>query len=116
MESKKKLAPLHGSVINHPLIPTAFERIMLPVLHIVLGIVKKLWDNLVQCIQQLESKQCKDIFMLKEAHENFARHVSNLMERKDREKQRIILLCVTLLANSIGTSQHRISKDSVKHP
>ena len=33
-----------------------------------------------------------------------------------REKQGIILLCVTLLVNSIGTSQHRVSKDSVKLP
>ncbi len=78
-----KLAPLNGSVINKPLIPISFDRVLLPVLHIVLGIVKKIWDNLVKCIQALELKQCKEISMLKEAHENLACHLSNLMEKKE---------------------------------
>jgi hypothetical protein len=56
---------------------------MLPVLHIVLGVVKKIWDNLMKCIQALELKQCKEISMLKEAHENLTRHLSNLMEKKE---------------------------------
>jgi hypothetical protein len=56
---------------------------MLPGLHIVLGVVKKKRDNLVKCIQALELKQCKEISMVKEAHENLACHLSNLMEKKE---------------------------------
>jgi hypothetical protein len=56
---------------------------MIPVLHLILGIVKKLWDNLVSCIHDIECKNCKEISMLMDAHENLACHVSNLIEKKE---------------------------------
>ena len=55
---------------------------MLPVLHLVLGITKKLWDNLVGDIQCFESTSCLDQKMLAEANENLARYVTELKEKK----------------------------------
>ncbi len=81
--AQRNLAPFNGSVINNLLIPISFDRVMLPVLHIVIEVVKKIWDSMVKCIQALELRQCKEISMLKEAHKNLACHVSNLMEKRE---------------------------------
>mmetsp|Transcript_5390 Transcript_5390/g.7945 ORF Transcript_5390/g.7945 Transcript_5390/m.7945 type:complete len:86 (-) Transcript_5390:1069-1326(-) len=50
LTDKRKRAKRNGSVIQEPLIPISFDRIMLPILHIILGIIKKLWDNLQSTI------------------------------------------------------------------
>ena len=55
-KERKKKATSNGSVINPMLIPIPFAQIATPVLHILLGIVKKLWDNLIEDIQKIDHK------------------------------------------------------------
>ena len=67
---KKKYAQKNGSVIREVLIPISLDRIMLPILHIILGVVRKLWDNLVADIHDVESNWSQEIKMLTEARDN----------------------------------------------
>jgi hypothetical protein len=80
---KKKLAQKNGSVIREALILISLDRIMLPILHIILGVVRKLWDNLVVDIHDIESNWSQEIKMLAEARDNLAKHASILAERKE---------------------------------
>lgn len=76
LAQKKRLAQKNGSVIRESLIPISLDRVMLPILHIILGIVKKLWDNLVQDVHAVEQKECEEICMLIEACDNLEKHAS----------------------------------------
>jgi hypothetical protein len=80
---KKKYAQKNGSVIREALIPISLDQIMLPILHIILGVVRKLWDNLVADIHDVESNWSQEIKMLTEARENLAKHASILAQRKE---------------------------------
>jgi hypothetical protein len=84
LAQKKRAAQTNGSVIREPLIPISMDRVMLPILHIILGVVKKLWDNLVAEIHALESGSCVEIKMLIEARDNLAKHTSILAEIKEQ--------------------------------
>jgi hypothetical protein len=75
--------PARIPVFSQVLIPISLDRIMLPILHIILGVVRKLWDNLVADIHDVESNWSQEIKMLMEAHDNLAKHASILAQRKE---------------------------------
>jgi hypothetical protein len=54
---KNEAAKTNYSTCHEELIPADFDRVLLAVLHIVLGITKKLWDGLVLDIQAVD---CED--------------------------------------------------------
>jgi hypothetical protein len=81
--TEEKICPENGSVIREALILISLDRIMLPILHIILSVVRKLWDNLVTDIHNVESNWSQEIKMLTEAHDNLAKHASILAERKE---------------------------------
>lgn len=58
---KKKKAIQNDSVLNFPLFDLQISQIMIPVLHIVLGIVKKMWDNLLKEIQALDGTEKEQV-------------------------------------------------------
>jgi hypothetical protein len=84
LAQKKKLAQKNGSVIREALIPINLNRVMLPILHIFLGTVKKLWDNLIEDIHALEQKECPEVCMMLEARDNLSRHTAILAEVKEQ--------------------------------
>jgi len=87
LKEKRKLAKENRSVFQEPLIPICFDRIMLPILHIILGVMKKLWDNLESTIHSIEIKECKEIKMLLKARDNLSRHLLKLAESRDQVLQ-----------------------------
>jgi len=87
LKEKRKLAKENGSVFQEPLISICFDRIMLPILHIILRVMKKLWDNLESAIHRIEIKEYKEIKMLLEAPDNLSRHLLKLAESKDQVLQ-----------------------------
>jgi hypothetical protein len=58
MKEKRKLAQDYGSVLHPWLIPVEYCRVMLAVLHIILGVPKKLLDNLASALQEHETTSC----------------------------------------------------------
>jgi hypothetical protein len=75
--------PARIPVFSQVLIPISLDRIMLPILHIILGVVRKLWDNLVADIHDVERNWSQEIKMLMEAHDNLAKHASILSQSKE---------------------------------
>jgi hypothetical protein len=68
-KKQKELAKNNGSVVNPPLIPADFCRLLLAILHIILGITKKIWDNLIanlQRIDRVEDGQRKDLVRIRD--------------------------------------------------
>lgn len=84
LEEVNKGTSLNGSVIREALIPINLNRVMLPILHIILGTVKKLWDNLIEDIHALEQKECPEVCMMLEARDNLSRHTTILAEVKEQ--------------------------------
>ncbi len=56
---------------------------MLPILHIILGVARKLMYNLVADIHDIESNWSQEIKMLARARDSLAKHASILAERKE---------------------------------
>jgi hypothetical protein len=54
-DEQKEASKENGSVQRKKLLPVAFERVILPVLHIILGIVKKHFDELVAELRKVDS-------------------------------------------------------------
>ena len=54
---QKIAARTNGSQVNPPLIPVNFDKILMAPLHIILGITKKIWDNLIIELQDLDHHQ-----------------------------------------------------------
>jgi hypothetical protein len=60
-KKRKEEAKKNGSVLREPLIPVDVSRVLLSPLHIILGITKKIWDELILEIQNVdgaESNRC----------------------------------------------------------
>jgi len=51
---QKEAAKMNESTIEKPLIPIDFDCILIAVLHIILGVTKKLWDLLICDVQKIE--------------------------------------------------------------
>ena len=56
---QKELAKTNHSVIREPLIPADTDRVLLAVLHIILGVTKKIWDILVLAVQKVDDDEDK---------------------------------------------------------
>jgi hypothetical protein len=54
-KDQKKAAKTNASFIRKPLVPVDFTRILLAPLHIILGVMKKLWDALVFEVQAVDT-------------------------------------------------------------
>ena len=55
---------------------------MLPVLHIILGITKKLWENIVVDLQCSESDSYLEKLMISEARDNLAWYIAKIKSEK----------------------------------
>ena len=53
---RKDVAKGNGSTLRAPLINVNFSRLLIAVLHIILGIVKKIFDNLIDGLQRIDNK------------------------------------------------------------
>lgn len=83
IKEKKKLARDNGSHIHNPLIPAGRKRVSFPVLHLVLGIFKKLWDELMMEVQKVDKENCQDMTAIQKARDNLRLWVED--RKKDEE-------------------------------
>ena len=75
---QKQEAKENGSTLNEPLIPIKFSCILLAILHIILGVTKKLWDVLVIDVQNVDYRNDPACLQLIRARDIIAQHVNNL--------------------------------------
>ena len=82
ISQRKNAAKTNGSTIRKALIPVHFSRIELAVLHIVIGIVKKMWDELIKELQGVE-EGTKHHIVLRELRERLLIHEARLQEEEN---------------------------------
>jgi antitoxin component of RelBE/YafQ-DinJ toxin-antitoxin module len=87
-KDQKKAAKTNASFIRKPLIPVDFSRILLAPLHIILGVVKKLWDELVFEVQAVDTtidKQRKELEIVRDAVARIVAYLEAEIERDETE-------------------------------
>ena len=93
---QKFVARSNGSQANPPLIPVDFNRLLLAPLHIILGVTKKIWDNLIGDLQTIDGTQdgqrkkltmIRDLLLeqVKELKEEEAANETALKDAKERK-------------------------------
>jgi hypothetical protein len=87
-KSQKKAAKTNASFIRKPLVPVNFSRILLAPLHIILGILKKLWDELVFEVQGVDTtldNQRKELEAIRDAVAAQVAYLEAEIEQEDKE-------------------------------
>ena len=88
-KAKKEAAKKNGSKIRAHLLPVETCRILLPPLHMILGIVMKLWFNLIKALQGVDEKNNIQRRLLTAVRDMMMRHVAVLEEEIRHAKQTI---------------------------
>jgi hypothetical protein len=88
-DDKRQLAQTNESVMREPLIPIDFSRVMLAVLHVIIGITMYLYMNLVSDIQEVESEYLAERRMLSEARENLTLYIAKGHKEREKVKQHL---------------------------
>jgi hypothetical protein len=76
---------VNGSVHRSGLLPVAFERVVLASLHIILGIVKKNFDEVVAELRKVDSTDDSGRTKLFEVRDLFARTILTVLRRAERK-------------------------------
>ena len=87
-KAQKKEAKTNASFIRKPLVPVHFSRILLAPLHIILGVVKKLWDELVFEVQAVDTTigiQWKELEIIRDAITGIVAYLEAEIEEEDKE-------------------------------
>jgi hypothetical protein len=86
-KGQKKEAKMNASFIRKPLVPVHFTRILLAPLHIILGIVKKLWDELVFEVQGVDTidKQRQELAKIRDAISATVAYLEAEIEQEEKE-------------------------------
>jgi len=86
-KGQKKEAKTNASFIRNPLVPVHFTRILLAPLHIILGIVKKLWDELVFEVQGVDTidKQRQELAKIRDAISATVAYLEAEIEQEEKE-------------------------------
>jgi hypothetical protein len=88
-KAKKEAAKKNGSKIRPHLIPVETCRILLPPLHMILGIVMKLWFNLIKALQGVDEKNNIQRRLLIAVRDMMMRHVAVMEEEVRHAKETI---------------------------
>ena len=88
-KAKKKAAKKNGSKIRAHLLPVEMCRILLPPLHMILGIVMKLWFNLIKALQGVDEKNNIQRRLLTAVRDTMMQHIAVLEEEIRHAKETI---------------------------
>jgi hypothetical protein len=75
--------------MREPLIPIDFSRVMLAVLHVIIGITMSLYMNLVSDIQEVESEYLAELRLLSEARDNLTLYIAKGQKEREKVKQHL---------------------------
>ena len=79
-KAKKEAAKKNGSKLRPHLLPVETCQILLPPLHMILGIVMKLWYNLVKALQGVDENKNIQQPLLTAVRDMMMRHIAVLEE------------------------------------
>jgi hypothetical protein len=86
---KKEAAKKNGSKLRRNILPVDTSRVLLPPLHMILGIVMKLWFNLVKALQGVDENNDIQRRLLTAIRDMMMRHIAVLEEEVCHGKQMV---------------------------
>ncbi len=93
IKEQKWLAPSHHSVLREPLVSVDFSRVFIAVLHIVLGVVKKMFDELILDLQTVDNSQNVErnkLLLVRDKLGGYYEEAAKMAEDNRNEHKRII--------------------------
>ncbi len=88
-KAKKEAAKKNGSKLHPHLLPVETCQILLPPLHMILGIVMKLWYNLIKALQEVEENKNIQGCLLTAVRDMMMQHIAMREEEIRHAKETI---------------------------